>query len=86
MPTVATSRSDYWAQHFATLSLHERCVRKQLEFSNQAVAIQTYSYVLEACGQIAGKRVLDCGFGTGETSRICDLLGGNVEALSLIHI
>ena len=85
MHTVAGTRSDYWAQHFVAQSLdEEQCADKQLDFSNQAVAIQTYSYVLEACGQLAGKRLLDCGFGNGEIARICELLGGTVEAFDLV--
>ena len=85
MPTLAESRSDYWARHFVGLAGEEKkCANKQLDFSNQAVAVQTYCYLLEACGQIAGKHVLDCGFGTGEIARICELLGGNVDAIDLV--
>ncbi len=84
MPIVAGSRSDYWAQHFCAAAEQEKNAEKQLDFSNQAVAIQTYSYLLETCGQIAGKHVLDCGFGTGEIARICELLGGSVDAFDLV--
>ena len=86
MSTVAESRPDYWARHFAALAVEDSMsANKQLDFSNHAVAVQTYSYVLEACGQLTGKHVLDCGFGTGEIAKMCELLGGSVDAFDLVN-
>lgn len=85
MSTVAGCRPDYWARHFSALAAEDRkSANKQLDFSNQAVAVQTYSYVLEACGQLAQKRLLDCGFGNGEIAKMCELLGGSVDAFDLV--
>lgn len=45
---------------------------------------QNYAFVLEACGQICGKRVLDVGFGNGDLARILDRMGGLVTALDIV--
>ena len=45
--------------------------------------LQNYAYVLEACGAVAGKRVLDVGFGDGALARSLDLMGATVSAIDI---
>lgn len=46
-------------------------------------SVQNYAFVLEACGPVAGKRVLDVGFGDGSLARTLDLLGAIVSAIDI---
>ena len=84
MSTISNDRSEFWASHFVQLANSEATNTKQLDFSNHALVVQNYAYVLESIGPLADKRVLDAGFGTGELSRILDLLGAKVSAIDLV--
>lgn len=84
MSTVSNSRSEFWTSYFGNLAEAEQTNTKQLDFSNHALVVQNYAYVLEAIGSLADKRVLDAGFGTGELSRILDLLGAKVSAVDVV--
>lgn len=86
MSGVTQSQSKYWARHFTKLATERHKPRgRQLDFANATVATQTYAFILEACGQLGGKHVLDCGFGTGELARVCDLMGGAVDAIDIVN-
>lgn len=84
MLAPSTNRSVFWTEHFAKLAQSQPERNEQIDFSNQAIVVQNYAYVLEACGAIAGKNVLDAGFGTGELARILELLGGRVSAIDAV--
>jgi len=84
MSSVPTTRSDFWTSHFAALAKDEGSQAAQIDFSNHALVVQNYAYVLEAVGGLAGKNVLDAGFGAGELSRIFDLLGAKVSAIDVV--
>lgn len=83
MSLTSEPRSAYWSEHFHELA-NADAGNQQIDFSNQALVIQNYAFVLEACGAIAGKRVLDAGFGTGDLARMLDRLGGDVTAFDVI--
>lgn len=86
MSMVSDTQSIFWARHFAQLATTTGGRHRQdSDHSQTPLAVQTYAYVVEACGEIRGKHVLDCGFGTGELARILDLLGGAVDAIDLVH-
>ena len=84
MSTVSNTRSEFWTSYFGELAEAENTKTKQLDFSNHALVVQNYAYVLESTGRLADKRVLDAGFGTGELSRILDLLGAKVSAIDVV--
>ena len=84
MSTVSNNRSEFWTSYFGQLAEAEDTNTKQLDFSNHALVVQNYAYVLESIGSLASKRVLDAGFGTGELSRILDLLGAKVSAIDVV--
>lgn len=84
MSTLSNSRSEFWTSYFGELAEAEGTSTKQLDFSNHSLVVQNYAYVLEAAGSLADKRVLDAGFGTGELSRILDLLGAKVSAIDVV--
>ena len=84
MLAPSTDRSAFWTEHFAKLAQSQPERSEQIDFSNQAIVVQNYAYVLEACGAIAGKNVLDAGFGTGDLARILELLGGRVSAVDAV--
>ena len=74
-----SDRTSYWIDYFR--KLQDRPLEsEQLGFSNEAVMVQSVAFVLEACGTIAGKNILDCGCGTGRLARVLDALDGNVTA------
>ena len=83
MSLASEPRSAYWSEHFNELAKFD-AVNEQLDFSNQAQVVQNYAFVLEACGTIADKRVLDAGFGNGDLSRMLDRLGGQVTAFDVV--
>lgn len=83
MSLASQPRSVFWTEHFNKLARVE-AGNEQLDFSNQALVIQNYSFVLEACGVVAGKRVLDVGFGTGDLSCMLAKLGGKVSAFDVV--
>lgn len=84
MSTVSSTRSEFWTEHFAKLAKTESARNEQLDFSNHALVVQNYAYMLEACGSLAGKTVLDVGFGTGDLTRTYDLMGGTVSAFDMV--
>jgi len=83
MSLASQPRSAFWTEHFNKLAWAE-AGNEQLDFSNSALVVQNYSFILEACGVIAGKRVLDVGFGTGDLSCILAKLGGAVSAFDVV--
>ena len=84
MSIVTNTQSDYWKSHFVALAKEDGTQAEQIDCSSHAPAIQNYAYVLEAVGTLPGKNVLDAGFGTGELSRILDLLGAKVSAIDVV--
>ncbi len=83
MSLASEPRSAYWTKHFSKLAQAE-AGNEQLDFSNQALVVQNYSFILEACGHVADKRVLDVGFGTGDLSCMLARLGGKVSAFDVV--
>jgi 2-polyprenyl-3-methyl-5-hydroxy-6-metoxy-1,4-benzoquinol methylase len=73
------NKTEYWLDYF-TLLRNRKSESAQLGFSNERVMIQNASFILECAGEIEGKRVLDCGCGSGRLARIFHSLGGVVEA------
>lgn len=85
MSTIpSTPHSEYWARHFGKLASVPSRRGPSRDQTQTPVAVQTYAFLVEACGSIRGKHILDCGFGTGELARILDLLGGMVDAIDLV--
>ena len=82
MSTTSETRTSFWREHFQSLAQAEPS-SQQTDFSNQAIIVQNFAYMLEACGIVEGKRVLDAGFGGGELSRMMSLLGAEVTAFDV---
>ena len=83
MSLASEPRSAYWTEHFSKLAQADGG-NEQADFSNQALVVQNYSFILEACGVIVGKRVLDVGFGTGDLACMLARLGGKVSAFDVV--
>lgn len=83
MSLTSEPRSAYWTEHFNELAKSET-TSAQLDFSNHALIVQNYAFILEACGAIANKRVLDAGFGTGDLACMMDRLGADVTAFDVV--
>lgn len=78
------SRSAYWKDHFSRLMGNQDLSNThKLDFSNDRVRFQTYSWILESIGPIDGLHCLDVGCGTGDLARIMRTLGGRVDAFDL---
>jgi 2-polyprenyl-3-methyl-5-hydroxy-6-metoxy-1,4-benzoquinol methylase len=73
------NRTEYWVDYFQLLQ-QRQSESAQLGFSNERVMIQNAAFILECAGEVAGKRVLDCGCGSGRLARIFHSLGGVVDA------
>ena len=83
MSIISEPQTEVWTQHLLELANAEER-QEQSNFSGQELVVQNYAFVLEACGAIAGKRVLDVGFGSGDLARMLDRLGGRVSAFDAV--
>lgn len=77
--TEHSDRTSFWINFFNRLRAAET-ESAQLGFSNESVMIQNTAFVVECAGPVAGKRILDCGCGSGRLARVMMALGGTVTA------
>lgn len=84
MSTTTETRTAFWANHFTELS-HAETGSARLSSSSQALVLQNIAYMLEACGEVNGKQILDVGFGNGDLARIVSILGGKVTAIDVVR-
>lgn len=84
MSTEHQSRCSYWKEYFSRLISDDSLSNSnKLVFSNDHVRFQTYSWMIEAIGPVAGLTCLDVGCGTGDLSRVMDCMGAHVDAFDL---
>ncbi len=74
-----TERTSFWIKFFDRLREAET-ESAQLGFSNENVMIQNTAFIVECAGRVSGRRVLDCGCGSGRLARVMMALGGTVTA------
>lgn len=76
-----TSSAAYWKEYFSHLSADQGLSdTAKLDFSNDRVRFQTYGWMMEAMGPLAGRRCLDAGCGTGDLALVMNTLGAGVDA------
>jgi trans-aconitate methyltransferase len=84
MALASNSNSASWSERQYELAAAETGSPQADLVPQQALIVQNYAYMLDACGQISGKRVLDAGFGNGDLARILDRMGGDVTAFDMV--
>ena len=80
------AKTIYWRTHFQHQhrQLSKDGLARSLDYSNEAVLLQTYSQILEGAGELNQKSILDAGCGWGNFTLILHACGANVTGIDII--
>jgi 2-polyprenyl-3-methyl-5-hydroxy-6-metoxy-1,4-benzoquinol methylase len=82
-----TSQNEHWSAHYTRQHalIDEIGVTKSLDYSNEAVQLQTYAHSLEALGRVDGLSIMDAGCGWGCFTLLLHALGARAVGVDFVQ-